>query len=208
MIERRSATMEQVLVRAEGSGDLTLSGVASRTGVWYEVGWYREMIQPGAFKRQLGQTPGPDVALLLQHGDAGSGLPMARTTANTLDLFEDERGLGFVANLDPQDPDTQLLARKLERGDMDGQMSFAFTCPAGGDSWNEDFTERIISQCSIHRGDISAVVNAASPTTYSAINAEPVSRGRRSSDWAVRIARAQVQQLRDKDELKRRSCNR
>jgi HK97 family phage prohead protease len=203
MIERRSAKLEQVSLRAEGSGDLTLSGVASRTGVWYEVGvgWYREMIMPGAFKRSL--NSGPDVALLLQHGDAGSGLPLARTTAKTLDLFEDQHGLSFVANLDPQDPDTQLLARKLARGDMDGQMSFAFTCPSGGDSWNDTYDERTISQCAIHRGDISAVVNAASPTTYSAINAEPMPRSYRIAD-PTRLARLQYEQLRDKEMLRQR----
>ena len=104
--------------------------------------------------------------LVLNHGEAGSGLPLARTRSGTLRLSEDPRmGLKVDADLDEEDPDVQMLRRKFDRGDLDGQMSFAFRVPPGGDSWSEDFKRRTITQCEISGGDVSIVSFGASPTT-------------------------------------------
>jgi HK97 family phage prohead protease len=54
------------------------------------------------------------VRLLLNH----DGLPLARTTSGTLKLREDKRGLHFEADLDPNDPDVQRIAPKVQRGDL------------------------------------------------------------------------------------------
>ena len=117
MTERRAVTQIAAARAAAEPTGLTLKGYAALTNVWYEVGFFQEILVPGAFKRTLAE--GPDVVLLLGHGRSGAGLPLARTTAGTLSLVEDELGLCFTANLDPDDPDSQTLVRKLQRGDLD-----------------------------------------------------------------------------------------
>jgi hypothetical protein len=93
-------------------------------------------------------------------------MPIARTKSGTLTLAEDERGLKVDADLDPEDPDVKSLARKMGRGDID-QMSFAFQQTA--QDWNDDYTDRKILACSIHRGDVSVVNQGANPATLASI---------------------------------------
>lgn len=156
-LEKRSFEAEKLEIR-EGSDDSwTLTGYASVTEHPYEVGFYTEKIARGAFKRTLKSDP--DVTLLLNH----DGLPLARTKAGTLILEEDRHGLFVEAHLDPQDPDAQTLARKLKRGDLDGQMSFAFI--ADDQTWSDDLSERTLNAVTINRGDVSIVTQGANPAT-------------------------------------------
>jgi HK97 family phage prohead protease len=166
-LERRSFDTSEMELRADDDGTLHLSGYASLTGVSYEVGWYTETIERGAFKRTLSESP--DVQLLINH----TGMPIARTRSGTLTLAEDDRGLKVDADLDPEDPDVKSLKRKMDRGDID-QMSFAFL-PTAQD-WNEDYTERKIIACSIHRGDVSVVNMGASESTFAAIRSADAAR--------------------------------
>jgi len=163
--ERRAFEAEKLEIREAQDGGWTLTGYASVTEVPYEVGFYTEKIARGAFKRTLKNEP--DVTLLLNHGDGGSGLPLARTKPGTLTLEEDRNGLYIEANLDPLDPDAQLLQRKMKRGDLDGQMSFCFQ--AIDQDWSDDFGERTLRSVEINRGDVSIVTQGASPTTSSMI---------------------------------------
>lgn len=162
--ERRTLQTEGLQLRSEGAdGALTLEGYACLTGVKYDMGFYSEEVAPGAFRRTLSE--GPDVQLLVNHGMGGS-LPLARTVSGTLSLEEDHRGLRVTASLDPEDPDVQSLKRKMDRGDID-QMSFAFQVTS--DQWAEGYDERVIRSVSIHRGDVSVVNQAASPTTFATL---------------------------------------
>ena len=141
---------------------LVLRGHAALTGVWYPVGdAYHEKLVPGCFRRTLNEQP--DVVLTLLHGRGGTGLPLARTTAGTLKLTEDERGLYLEASLDPDDPDSQLVARKLARGDLGGEASFAFY--ASQQSWSEDYKRREIHAATLHKGDVSVVDFGANEKT-------------------------------------------
>ena len=54
----------------------------------------------------------------------------------------------------------------MRRGDL-SEMSIGFR--ATGQSWNEDRTERTISEISLHRGDVSVVASAASPTSTASL---------------------------------------
>lgn len=155
-LERRAFAADELEVRSTGNG-WTLRGYASLFDSPYEIGSYVERIARGAFRRTLNDEP--DVSLLLNHG----GLPLARTKSGTLTLSEDHRGLRVEAQLDPQDPDAQTLKRKLQRGDLDGQMSFAF-CPVDQD-WSADFTERTLRAVNINRGDVSIVTQGANAAT-------------------------------------------
>lgn len=94
---------------------------------------FREVIIPGAFKRSL--DSGQDVFLLVNHDT--DQLPLARRSAGTLALSEDERGLLIEATLDPKNPRAAELASALERGDVD-KMSFAFTVAPDGSTRTKD----------------------------------------------------------------------
>jgi len=86
-----------------------------------------------------------------------------------LRLSEDSIGLAFEADLDEQDPESASIIRKLRRGDLDGQMSFAFIVTQ--EKWNDDYTERRVQQVSLHRGDLSIVNQAANQAAVAALRA-------------------------------------
>jgi hypothetical protein len=146
---------------------MKFTGYACVTDHKYDMGPWDEHVAPGAFTKTLRESP--DVTFNLNHGEAGSGLPMARTKAGNLKLSEDPTGLFVEADLDPEDPDVQLLARKMSSGNLDGQMSFAFRMVR--QSFNQDWTDREIHECNLHRGDVSAVTQAANPATSSSLRA-------------------------------------
>lgn len=147
---------------------LVLTGFVAKTGEWYEIGaGVQELLEPGCFRRTLQNRP--DVILNLLHGRAGTGLPLARSTAGTLSMREvvsgPQTGLYIEATLDEDDPDSQLLARKLARGDLDGQASFAFSVSKNGQSWSDDLRHRRVREVNLHRGDVSVVDHGANPRT-------------------------------------------
>lgn len=161
--ERRQFSTDQFELREAPGGILRFSGYASVTDTPYDVGFFTETIKRGAFKRTLSENP--DVQMLINHGEGGSGMPIARTGRN-MTLSEDDRGLRVDAELDADDPDVQLLARKMKSGLLDS-MSFAFR--ATDDEWSEDRSARTIKSVTIHRGDVSVVNQPASPATSASI---------------------------------------
>lgn len=147
-VERRSARFFDVKLRASGepgNDSLTLTGYAAVFDEqslplydwWY--GEFVERIAPGAFTAALAR--GRNVHLVYSH-DMSSA--MASRDSNTLELYQDDRGLKVVAQLDPNDVDVQRLAPKMSRGIVN-EMSFAFT--VARDQWIveelADGTERV-----------------------------------------------------------------
>lgn len=163
--ERRSIGLTDFELRAEGN-TLAFRGYASLFDVGYEMyggpdkGGWTEYVDSGAFTRTLAAKP--DVVLNINHGEGGTGLPLARTTSGTLELRTDKKGLEPRASLDLRDPDVQALQVKVERGDVD-QMSFAFRTIR--QEWNNDEEERRLLEVSMDRGDVSIVTNGAQPKT-------------------------------------------
>jgi uncharacterized protein len=99
---------------------------------------FTERIAPGAFRGSLRNRN--DIKLLWNHD---SSIVLGSTRAGTLNLTEDSQGLMVSAIL----PDTQAgrdAKVLIDRRDVTG-FSFGFTVPAGGDSWNEDGTERTLN---------------------------------------------------------------
>lgn len=100
-------------------------------------GSYIEIVQRGA----LDGADLSDVRLLVGHDT--SKIPLARTP-KTMKLKLDNEGLTFEAVL----PDTEAGREAYEavkRGDLKG-MSFAFTVPDGGDSYDAESNTRKISR--------------------------------------------------------------
>lgn len=143
----------------------TVEGYASVFNSMSEdLGGFREIILPGAFSEVLDN----DVRALYNHD---SNYLLARTTSGTLELWEDEKGLGYRFEM----PNTSYGNDMLElfkRGDL-SQSSFGFTVEK--DSWRmEDgqhirYIERVGSLF-----DVSPVVYPAYTAASSGLrSAEP-----------------------------------
>jgi HK97 family phage prohead protease len=114
----------------ERKNETTLRGHAAVFNKLSEdLGGFREMLEPGAFRAALRKDP--DVRLLFNHDPS---YVLARTASGTLELREDDTGLHVFARVDRADPDVERLRQKMQRGDVD-QMSFAFTVSEHGDDW-------------------------------------------------------------------------
>jgi len=103
-----------------------IEGYAATFNSEARLGGFVETIAPGAFRGALAT----DVLAMLDHDP---GKVLGRTRSGTLRLTEDSKGLAFSLDL----PDTQAgrdVLALAERGDLGG-MSFGFTVPKGGDSW-------------------------------------------------------------------------
>jgi HK97 family phage prohead protease len=157
-------------IRSEGN-EYIFEGWASVFGYPYPYSYYVEEIRKGAFKRTLGSEP--NVVLLVNH----EGLPIARTSSGTMTLSEDSIGLHVQASLE-HNPENELLARKMKRGDVT-EMSFSFA--AVDQEWDAEFTKRVILAAEINRGDVSIVTNGANPATSATIRADSLTLDQRKA---------------------------
>lgn len=159
-------TLEEHRSAEGGASGWRFRGLASRTEVPYEVqdayGTFTETIKAGAFNTTLAENP--RVSFLINH----AGLPLAATQSGTMRLWESERGLEVEAELAADDPMSQHVMSAVKRGDTD-QMSFGFRVGAGGQSWDDDMTERQVTILNLHRGDVSIVTEGANPYTEAAM---------------------------------------
>ena len=154
-IERRTFTVRDVEARQADDGTMRLRGYAAVFNDDSVPLPFIERIAPGAFRKTLTETP--DVRLLINH----EGLPLARTKNGTLTLTEDDRGLYMDAEIADTNEGRDLY-KLVERGDVD-QMSFAFRVIR--QKWNEDRTQRTLTEVSLSDGDVSIVTYPAYPTT-------------------------------------------
>lgn len=141
MKEIRIAEIRANEPAADGEKALILSGrpvVYDTPTLIKDIGGsYIEIVERGA----LDSADLRDVRLLVGH-DA-SKIPLARTP-KTMSLKLDEDGLTFEATL----PDTEAgreAYQAVERGDLRG-MSYAFTVPEGGDSYDPKTNTRTIKR--------------------------------------------------------------
>jgi HK97 family phage prohead protease len=159
--EERKATSRFEFREDQATGEIILTGYAA-TFTPYDAfggpergGWV-ETLARNAFDQTLRSDP--DVQLLLNH----EGLPLARTKSGTMKLGVDQHGLLIRANLDPSDPDVQGLIPKMRRRDLD-EMSFAFRVK--DQVWDDNYTNRTITEVSLHKGDVSVVNYGMNPGT-------------------------------------------
>ena len=103
-----------------------------------DLGWIREVIDPGA----LDQTDLRDVRFLVGHDT--SGIPLARSRNNnensTMQLTVTDRGMEIRVDLDIENnPRAKELYSAVQRGDISG-MSFMFTVDR--DEWEDLDTDQ------------------------------------------------------------------
>jgi len=168
-IEKRYAAELRVgaaLGGNSGGDEMAIEGYAARFNQQSkDLGGFRETVAPGAFTKALAGNP--DVRCLFNH-DANRVL--GRTSAGTLTLTQDEHGLKFRCQLDPNNQEHRNLHSSIKRGDIN-ECSFAFmpdkqSDGSDGDVWQDAKDERgnwFISRTlkNVRLFDVSAVTHPA-----------------------------------------------
>ena len=117
MRQMRSISSE-FLTREDGDNP-TIEGYFAVFNNNYDIApGMSESIAPGAFEGQLSR----DVRALVNHDTT---LVLGRTSAHTLELRTDERGLWGKIAVNPKDSDAMNLYERVKRGDV-SQCSFGF----------------------------------------------------------------------------------
>lgn len=163
-LEKRTLTSPVEVRKAEDKR--TVAGYAALFNSEADIGGaFREVIAPGAFAGTLGS----DIRALVDHD---SGRVIGRSTAGTLRLNEDDKGLAVEIDL-PDTTDGRDLAVSLERGDISG-MSFGFRVTK--DTWDEtgDIPMRTIQAVDLF--EVSAVAFPAYDDTSLALRSLEASR--------------------------------
>jgi len=177
--ESRFLKAEQCELRAVGGDDSkpVIEGYAARFDVKSEdLGFGREIIRPGAFKRSLGNK-GNEVVALWQHLEQ---YPLARRLAGNLDLAEDDIGLKVTIR-----PDDTSYARNLMasiRGGTVRHMSFGFRTIE--DQWRTEDGETIRELIEAQLFDVSPVTTPAYPQTDVAVRSLLAHEGAETADFA------------------------
>lgn len=195
--ERRALSAPIEVRKAADAEGRTISGYAAIFNSVTDIGGYfREQIAPGAFANAIAG----DVRALFDHD---SSKVLGRTTAGTLRLSEDSKGLAIEIDL----PDTQTardLAVSMERGDISG-MSFGFAVTR--QEWDEtqDPPLRTILECEL--AEVSVVTFPAYEDTEAAVRSleEAKAAGQLERDRAQQNAaeaRARIAARRAKHEQK------
>lgn len=154
-LEKRSYQCE---VRAEGENGNIIIGRPIVYNSRTDIGPFDEIIEPGA----LDNTNLQDVRFLVNHDT--SRIPLARSRRNngnsTMLLTVDEQGMGIRVQLDTENnAEARALYSAVQRGDISG-MSFLFSVPEGGDTWDDIRAEHPLRRIS----QISSVVEVSAVT--------------------------------------------
>jgi HK97 family phage prohead protease len=127
----RNINIMEIRVATEGNLPPRLAGYAAPfNSLSVDLGGFKEVIMPGAFKRSLTEE---DIWMLFDHK---TSWPLGRNKAGTLLLAEDERGLKFEC-IPPETTWMKDVLTSITRGDITG-CSFGFNTRPGGHTWKYD----------------------------------------------------------------------
>lgn len=183
----RAFSPTRLQYRSSGAGKQyrVIQGYVARTNSMSEdLGGFREIIAPGAFRDALRNADGSpkDIRLLYSHNTEAV---LARTGVN-MELEEDELGLRMWARVDMSDPDVARVASKMEQGLVDA-ASFGFT--VAEDEWTDGpaypiRTIRKIETCF----EVTVCAWPAYPSTRVSIMDDAIRSGRLPVGGAARTA--------------------
>jgi len=159
--ESRSVAMGEFRL-ADQDGQKVYSGYAALSGAPSAGLPFTEIINKGAFKRTLSRVANDERVVKFLHGHDESRM-LASTASGRLTLTEDEVGLRVEAKLDPADPDAAAVISKLTHEAAAMGMSFGFTVPKGGDSWNNE--QRTLNEVNLFEVSILSGHQPAYPAT-------------------------------------------
>lgn len=116
---RHQAPVEVRALNAEGLPE-KIGGIAAVVNVVTDMGWYEEMIAPGAFDEALKDS---DIRCLFNHEDE---LILGRTKSGTCSVFINAAGhLEYENTMDYQSPTHTDVGVAVKRGDI-SESSFQF----------------------------------------------------------------------------------
>jgi uncharacterized protein len=158
--ERRIFKVDRIEVRAAGeNGVRTLAGYAAVFNSDSEPMYgFTERIRPGCFARAIKED---DVRGLFNHDP---NFVLGRNTAKTLRLSEDDKGLSFEIDLNPDDPDAAKVAAKVARGDVSG-CSFSFRTLKDEWEYSETGGTTLRTLIDVELFDVGPVTFPAYPAT-------------------------------------------
>lgn len=199
--EVRHWPVGELEVREEkGTGEITIEGAPIVYGKPYTVrdhlGEFEERMHPGCATQLLKR--GVDCRLLLNH----EGMPMARTTSGTLDLWDTPEKMRFKAKLDARQQLATDFAIAIERRDI-SQMSVGMI--VGSDKWGQSGGTETRDVYGLEDLlDVSGVTYPCSPSTNiemalrAALEAPVESRARlRNLEVALRAGTITSEELTD-----------
>jgi HK97 family phage prohead protease len=185
-------------IRAEETGQEKRAGRLTGTPIVFnqvtDLGWIREVIEPGA----LDSTDLRDVRFLVGHDT--SMIPLARSRNNnensTMQLSVTDRGMEIRVDLDIEgNPRAKELYSAVKRGDISG-MSFMFTVDK--DAWEDLESEQPLRRIT----SISRVFEV-SAVTFPAYEGTDLQAA--SEDSALESARASLESARKQLEEDRKA---
>lgn len=139
MRELRTVALQTPEIRAATEGDTDVLEFTGHAAVFNERTWigpktwgFWEVVDPGFFRDVLN-----DPAAFLVNHDPNQ---LLARNGNTMSLSVDDRGLVPAAQWDAADPDAQMWAGRVRRGDIT-QMSFAFDVAEALWAYDEDTGE-------------------------------------------------------------------
>lgn len=185
--ETRAFRTLELRTKADGSAPVITGHAAVFGELSQDLGGFKEIVDPGAFDRAIAGED--DVRAFVEHD---TGKVLGRTTAGTLKLTQDKRGL-FVEIDPPQTTVGQDIIVSIDRGDIDS-MSFGFRTIE--DRWEpQKDGSQIRHLISVELFDVSPVVFPAYVDTDVAVRSLEHWRNRKwEPNEKTRKSRAQWQQ--------------
>jgi HK97 family phage prohead protease len=130
ILERR--VLSGSTVNAEAGEKPTISGVGAVFNQYTDMRYFVEIIEPGFFDDVLDD----DVRSLFNHDD---GDILGRSGNGTLRFSQDDNGLPYQVDINPQDDDAMSVYQKVKRGDVTGSsIMFIVKSMERGDDANGD----------------------------------------------------------------------
>ena len=159
---RKIGTIQPAETRAMVDGEEmpdSFGGVAAVVNVVTDMGWYEEVIMPGAFDDALAD-PELDCRCLFNHEEE---LILGRTKSKTCEVWKGDTGnLEYKYLADYKNPLHTQVARSIMRGDIN-QSSFAFTIAeyswAKSEKYGDGYLRKIIKIGKLY--DVSPVTYPA-----------------------------------------------
>jgi len=169
-LEQRNIKATEIRIATGADGSKVLTGYAVRfNSPSIDLGGWTEICAPGMFTRTLRESP--SVLMLRDHV---SSQLLGRTTAGTLTLTQDSKGLAFSVTL----PDTAIAADTVENvrlGNLDA-CSFGFNVPSGGDKWTSNTDGTVVrTLLDVNLAEVSITSFAAYPATSVSLRSCPPS---------------------------------
>jgi len=168
-IERRTFSVE---LRAADEGRSVEGYAAVYDSESNTLGWFTEVIAPGAFRDALERSP--DIVALFNHDQ---NIVLGRRSSGTLEVNEDSRGLRYRIPELPKSREDVYEA--IQRGDVN-KSSFAFTIAEGGDKWEERDGKTVRTITKFDR------IYDVSPVVYPAYSDTTVAQ-RSFDQWAEQV---------------------